>query len=85
MDYAIIALRGAPTHDHRIMILAGISEYGTEGAAEFVTRETSVKDLLARLHIRPNQVMLPFEALLRIRIEGGVPVESEVVSVHLAN
>jgi len=35
-DYAIVALRPGLSGHHSILILAGITEFGTQGAAEFV-------------------------------------------------
>jgi hypothetical protein len=83
-DYAIIALRPVFNRDRRTLILAGITEYGTQGAAEFVTREDRVSELLGRLHAKPGDSLPPFEALLRVKIEGDVPVQSELLFVHPA-
>jgi hypothetical protein len=81
-DYAVVALRPSVNPSHRTLALAGITEYGTQAAAEFVTREDSVRILLARLNVRPGGVIPMFEALLRTTIRGGVPIESELVAVH---
>jgi hypothetical protein len=81
-DYAVVALRPSVNPSHRTLALAGITEYGTQAAAEFVTREDSVRILLARLNVRTGGSLPMFEALLRTTIRGGVPIESEVVAVH---
>jgi len=81
-DYAVIALRRSVNPGHQTLALAGITEYGTEAAAEFVTREETARILLARLNVKPNGNIPMFEALLRTTIRGGVPIESELLSVH---
>ncbi len=81
-DYAVISLQPGFNSSRQILALAGITEFGTEGAAEFVSREDLVSTLLAKLGTRPGQPVPWFEALLRIRIQGGVPVEYEPVLVH---
>ena len=81
-DYAVVALRPSVNPRHRTLALAGITEYGTQAAAEFVTREDSVRILLAKLNVKPGGSLPMFEALLRTTIRGGVPIESEVVAIH---
>ena len=81
-DYAVIALRKSVNPGHQTLALAGITEYGTEAAAEFVTRDDTARILLARLNVKPNGNIPMFEAILRTTIRGGVPIESELLSVH---
>jgi hypothetical protein len=81
-DYAVIALRKSANPGHQTLALAGITEYGTEAAAEFVTRDETTRILLARLNVKPNGNIPMFEAILRTTIRGGVPIESELLSVH---
>jgi hypothetical protein len=81
-DYAVVALRPSVNPSHRTLAVAGITEYGTQAAAEFVTREDSVRILLARLNVKPGGSLPMFEALLRTTIRGGVPIESELLAVH---
>jgi hypothetical protein len=83
-DYAVVSLRPAFNRMHRVLALAGITEYGTAGAAEFVTREDALNELLSRLNVKPGESMPWFEALLRVKVEGGVPVQYEIVLVHKA-
>jgi hypothetical protein len=70
------------TPKHWILTLAGITEYGTEAAADFVTKEDSLNELLTRLGVRDGSAVPPFEALLYTRITGGVPIEHRLVLVH---
>jgi hypothetical protein len=82
VDYAVIASRPAFSSGHRAVAIAGITEYGTWGAAEFVTQEETVNELLSRLGVKHGGTVPNFEALLKVRIEGGVPVQSELLLVH---
>jgi hypothetical protein len=81
-DYAVIALEPALSPGHHILVLAGITEFGTEGAAEFVTREDKITELLSKLNRKAGDPVVPFEALLRVQIEGGVPLQSKIVLLH---
>ena len=81
-DYAVVALRPSINPLRRTLALAGITEFGTQAAAEFVTREQYVAALLAKLRVQPGGSVPLFEALLRTTITGGVPTQIELVSAH---
>jgi hypothetical protein len=81
-DYAVLALKSPITAGRQMLVLAGITEFGTQAAAEYVTREAYVSELLAKLHVQPGQPVPLFEALLRTTVTGSVPTRIELVSVH---
>jgi hypothetical protein len=81
-DYAIIALTPGLNPVRSVMILAGTTTFGTQGAVEFVSRQNSVADLLSRLSVTKADDLKPFEALLRVKIARGVPVETQLVAVR---
>jgi len=81
-DYAIVALMPGFNPLRSVMILAGTTTFGTEGAVEFVSRPNSVADLLSRLSASKVGDLKPFEALLRVKVARGVPVETELVAVR---
>jgi hypothetical protein len=81
-DYAIIALTPGLNPVRSVMILAGTTTFGTQGAVEFVSRQDSVADLLSRLSVSNAADLKPFEALLRVKIARGVPVETQLVAVR---
>lgn len=81
-DYAVIALLPGLGPSHSILILAGTTTFGTEGAVEYVCRQNSVEELLLRLSVSKSGELNPFEALLRVKIKRGVPVESELVTLR---
>jgi hypothetical protein len=81
-DYAVIALMPGLNPVRSVMILAGTTTFGTQGAVEFVSRQNSVADLLSRFSVTKAGDLKPFEALLRVKVARGVPVETELVAVR---
>jgi len=81
-DYSVIGLMPGLNPARSVMILAGTTTFGTEAAVEFVSRQNSVRDLLSRLSVAKSSELQPFEALLRVKITRGVPVDSELVAVR---
>jgi hypothetical protein len=80
-DYSVVGLVPGNGSGQYVMILAGTTTFGTQGAVEFVCRQQSVEKLL---HAMPNSggPIRPFEALVRVKIARGVPVETELVAVR---
>lgn len=81
-DYAVVSLLPGLDPSRSILILAGNSTFGTQAAVEYVCREDSIKDLLARLKVSKPADLKPFEALLHVKIAHGVPVTTELISVR---
>src|SRR5207237_5809514 len=79
-DYSVIALVRGFNPSQWVMILAGTTTLGTQ-AVEFVCSENSLKDLLGRLKVSQTGEMKPFEAVLRVKVTRGVPVESSIVAL----
>jgi hypothetical protein len=82
-DYALISLFQGVRPEDRVLVLAGITTFGTQAAAEFVSRNDSLKALIARLKVSPNGEIGPFEAVIRVKINGEVPVDEQIVALHL--
>ena len=80
-DYSVIALVRGFNPSQWVMILAGTTTLGTQ-AVEFVCSENSLKDLLGRLKVSQTGEMKPFEAVLRVKVTRGVPVESSIVALR---
>ena len=80
-DYAVIAMLPGVSPERFMMILAGTTTFGTQGAVEFVCRPDAVQKLM---HEIPGSTtaMKPFEALVRVKIARGVPVDTELVAVR---
>ncbi len=81
-DYAVVSLLPGLDPSRSILILAGNSTFGTQGAVEYVCREDSLKELLQRLNVSRPSDLKPFEALLHVKIAHGVPVMTDLVTVR---
>ena len=84
-DYAIIAMLPGLKPEQRILMLAATNTYGLQAAAEFACRPDLVADLLSHLDMRGRRGIPDFEALLQVKINGGVPVQSTLVLVRPRN
>jgi len=82
-DYAVVALIAGLNPVHRVLILAGITTLGTQGAVEFVCRAGRLDELFSKLGPASRRQIPQFEALLRVKVSGGVPVQSELLSLHV--
>jgi hypothetical protein len=84
-----LSLEGAEESSHMgkadFRVGAGTTTFGTQGAVEYVCREKSIEELLLRLSVSTSGELKPFEALLRVKVARGVPVETEVVSLRRIN
>jgi hypothetical protein len=84
-DYAVVAFMPGLNPSQSVLILAGTTTFGTQGAVEFVCHDQNVADLLLRLSSSPTGNVKPFEAVLREKVERGVPVSTQLVAVHERN
>jgi hypothetical protein len=82
-DYALVALTTGLNASRRVLILAGITTFGTQAAVEYVCRAPRLDELIAKLGPSARRRVPPFEALLRVKVSGGVPVQSELLSLHV--
>jgi hypothetical protein len=78
-DYAVIAFLPGLNPTRSVLIIAGTTTFGTQGAVEYVCRQDSLQELLLRLSVSDTGDLKPFEALLRIKVTKGVPVETELI------
>ena len=81
-DYALIGLVPGLAPERSVLILAGTTTFGTQAAAEYVSRLNSVEDLLTRVTGSKTGSIKSFEAVLHIKVARGVPVEAELVAVR---
>jgi len=82
-DYAVISLGPGLDPSRSTLILGGTTTLGTQAAAEYVTRTDNLTKLLQRLHVSRTEDLKPFEALLRVKITAGVPVQTDLISTRL--
>jgi hypothetical protein len=81
-DYGVIVLMRGLNPSRSAMILAGTTTFGTQGAVEFVCRQNAVADLLLRLSLAATGEPKPFEAVLHVKVERGVPVDTQLVALR---
>src|SRR5260370_21988606 len=81
-DYALLAFIPGLNPSRSVMIIAGTTTFGTQGAVEYACREKSVQELLLRLSVSDTGELKPFEPLLHLKIAKGVPVETALVSLR---
>src|SRR5215467_8329513 len=87
-DYALISLLKGLETNHRLLILAGITTFGTQAAAEYVTNPEYVKELVTHLKAGPagsGSIPSYFQVLIRVKINGGVAVHTDYVTYHPLN
>ena len=82
VDYAVIALLKGGNPGRSVLILAGTTTLGTQAAAEYVSRQSSVEELLLRLAVSNTGEVQPFEALLKVKVTRGVPMETTLVALR---
>lgn len=86
-DYALISLLRGLDEKHRLFMLAGITTYGTQAAAEYVTQPEHIRDLIAHLDISSagEAPRLPsfYQVLVKVKVNGGVPVQISYVTHHV--
>jgi hypothetical protein len=81
-DYAVVALVRGINEGRSELILAGTTTLGTQAAVEYVSRQQSLEELLLRLSVSKSGDLKPFEAVLRVKIVRGVPVQTELVALR---
>ena len=81
-DYAVIALVPGMNPNRSVMILAGTTTIGTQAAVEFVCRAKNLDQLAAKVGKSRNGDFHLFEAVIKVRVSGGVPMNSQLVAVH---
>jgi hypothetical protein len=86
-DYAVVSLLRGLSEENRLLILAGINTFGTQAAAEYVTRPEYLKDLVTHLNTaapdEPPQLPAYFQILLKVKVNGGVPIHVSYVTHHV--
>lgn len=80
-DYAVVGLVPGASPNRMVMILAGTTTFGTQGVVEFVCRPDSVEKLMQEIPGSKSE-MKPFEALVRVKIARGVPLDTELIAVR---
>jgi hypothetical protein len=82
VEYAVVALTPGASSEHSILITAGTNTFATQAAASFLCKPALVTRLLDRLRAKSGQTSTYFEALLKVEIRGGTPIEPELMLLY---
>jgi hypothetical protein len=82
-DYAVIGLMPGLNPARWVMLLAGLTTIGTQAAVEYVSRSNTAEDLVKRIGGPASGKIAPFECVVRVKVTQGVPVQAELVALHL--
>jgi hypothetical protein len=80
-EYAILASIPGIQPNRRIAIFTGLTTNGTQAAVEFACNPDNVRQLSNRIGLS-NGTLKPFEAVLHVKLSGGVPIQADLVAVH---
>jgi hypothetical protein len=82
-DYSLISLLRGLDENHRLFILAGIKTFGTQAAAEYVTKPEYIRELVSHLNQSTGDTpMLPryYQLLVKVKVNSGTPVQLSYVT-----
>jgi len=82
-DYAVIGLMPGLNPARWVMLLAGLTTIGTQAAVEYVSRSNTAEDLVKRIGGPASGKIAPFECVVRVKVIQGVPVQADIVALHL--
>ncbi|HVN03028.1 MAG TPA: hypothetical protein VMT86_01355 [Bryobacteraceae bacterium] len=78
-EYAMVSVVPGVSAARRVVIVAGLTTSGTQGAAEFLTSETGLRDLLAAIGIKQGgRLVFPrfFQCVVHVEVAHGLDVIS---------
>jgi hypothetical protein len=81
-DYSIVSLLPGLVPARKVLVLAGTTTLGTQAAVEYVCRSVKLQELFTKLNLRGEDRIPDFEAVLQVKISGGVPVQSRIVALR---
>lgn len=80
-EYAILASIAGIQANRRIAIFTGLTTNGTQAAVEFACSPDNVRQLSNRIGLS-HGALKPFEAVLHVKLSGGVPIQADLVAIH---
>lgn len=69
-------------HPQRFVFSGNLSSPIRQGAVQFVCEKDAVNQMLLRLSVSPAGVLRPFEALLRVQVTNGAPVDENLIDLR---
>lgn len=85
-DYAVIAVQHSSATGHWVLLLFGGQSEGTQGAAEAITDERFLADLLRKVTPPSTQVLRfpeSFQVLLGVKVDNGIPERATYLAHHV--
>ncbi|MFL6414286.1 MAG: hypothetical protein ACJ74Y_01280, partial [Bryobacteraceae bacterium] len=80
MDYAIVTRMVDTTTDRPVIIAAGLTQYGTIGAGEFVTNPDYFAEVARRLPA--NWQSKSLQIVLRVPVVNRIPGRPRILAIH---
>jgi hypothetical protein len=81
--HALITRAPAPSGVGEFLVIAGNASSDTFAAAEWLTQQWRVRQLVARLRNPSGQVPKYFQVVLKVEFKQGIPVQSSYVFHHV--
>jgi hypothetical protein len=83
-EYALISMLPGVTAKQRLLLISGLNAQATQAAAEYLTSEESLADLIGRLRKEQPARSGPwhFQAVLKTEVHDKVPTKSWLVAVR---
>jgi hypothetical protein len=80
-EYAIVASIPGIQPNLRTAVFTGLTTNGTQAAVEFACDPADIRQLSDRVG-QTGGTLKPFEAVLHIKLSGGVALRAELAAVH---
>ncbi|HMG01708.1 MAG TPA: hypothetical protein VK596_01160 [Edaphobacter sp.] len=80
-EYAIVASLPGIQPALRTAVFTGLTTNGTQAAVEFTCSPENIRQLTDRIGLEGG-ALKPFEAVLHIKLSGGVPIRADLAAVH---
>lgn len=86
-EYVLISMIPGITPDHQMLLINGLNAQGTQAATEYLTNESTLNELLARLKAAAPNHRGPwrFQAILRTEVYDKVPTRPTLVLVRVVS
>ncbi len=84
-EYVLVSMISGITPDHQMVLINGLNAQGTQAATEYLTSESTLKELLARLKATAPNHHGPwrFQAILKTEVYDKVPTKPTLVLVRV--
>lgn len=84
-EYVLVSMITGISPDHKLLLINGLNSQGTQAAAEYLTSETTLQELLGRLQAAAPGHKGPwrFQAILRTEVYDKVPTKPTLVLLRV--